>query len=55
MYIIHTYHILGAVYDAFKEGITVHPEIMLPLVCSDHEIEMIAPVVKVRIQYNRIE
>jgi hypothetical protein len=34
------------VFDAFQEGIAVHPEIMFPLVCSDHEIEIIAPVVK---------
>ena len=38
----------GAVFDSYKEGISVHPEIMFPLVCSDHEIEIIAPVVKVR-------
>ena len=37
----------GAVFDAYKEGITVHPEVMFPLVCCDHEIETIAPVVKV--------
>ena len=39
----------GAVFDSYKEGISVHPEIMFPLVCSDHEIEIIAPVVKVRV------
>jgi hypothetical protein len=39
--------ILGAVFDCYQEGIAVHPEIMFPLVCSDHEIEIIAPVVKV--------
>jgi hypothetical protein len=36
----------GAAFAACAEGITVHPEIMFPLVCSDHEIEVIAPVVR---------
>jgi hypothetical protein len=36
----------GAAFAACAEGVTVHPEIMFPLVCSDHEIECVAPVVR---------
>lgn len=37
---------IGAAFDAYQLGIPVRPEIMFPLVCTDHEIECVAPVVK---------
>ena len=32
--------------DCMKEGITVIPQIMIPLVCSDHEVSYIVPIIR---------
>ena len=37
---------VGAALDCMKEGITVSPQIMIPLVCSDHEISFIVPIIR---------
>lgn len=29
-----------------REGITVRPQIMLPLICSDHEVSLIVPTIR---------
>jgi len=38
--------LVGAALDCMKEGITVSPQIMIPLVCSDHEISFIVPIIR---------
>lgn len=37
---------VGAALDCMKEGITVSPQIMIPLVCSDHEVSYIVPIIR---------
>ena len=37
---------VGAALDCMKEGITVSPQIMIPLVCSDHEVSFIVPIIR---------
>eukprot|EP00600_Ochromonadales_sp_CCMP1393_P008438 CAMPEP_0174954150 /NCGR_PEP_ID=MMETSP0004_2-20121128/265_1 /TAXON_ID=420556 /ORGANISM="Ochromonas sp., Strain CCMP1393" /LENGTH=988 /DNA_ID=CAMNT_0016201933 /DNA_START=1859 /DNA_END=4825 /DNA_ORIENTATION=- len=37
--------IVGAVIEARDKGIDVHAEIMIPLVVTDHEVDLIAPIV----------
>jgi len=32
--------------DCMKEGIVVKPQIMLPLICSDHEVSLIVPIIR---------
>lgn len=43
---MQTRAIFGAALDCMKEGITVSPQIMIPLVCSDHEVSYIVPIIR---------
>lgn len=43
---MQTRAIIGAAVTLFQEGISCRLQIMIPLVCSDHEIECIVPVIK---------
>lgn len=43
---MQTRAIVEAAVHLFPEGITCQIQIMIPLVCTDHEIECIAPVIK---------
>jgi hypothetical protein len=38
--------ILGAALDCAREGIIIKPQIMLPLISSDHEVSLIVPVIR---------
>jgi hypothetical protein len=39
-------HYLGAAIVAFAEGVTVHPEIILPSVFTEREIQYIKPIIE---------
>lgn len=42
---MQTKAIIGAALDVMREGVVVRPEIMIPLVCSDHEVNEIVPII----------
>lgn len=37
--------IFGAALDVMRDGVVVRPEIMIPLVCSDHEVAEVVPII----------
>ena len=44
---MQTKAMVGALFDANQEGLVLpRVELMLPLVCTDHEVEVVAPVIK---------
>jgi len=43
---MQTRAIIGAALAAHREGVLVKPRIMIPMVCSEHEVEAIVPIIK---------
>jgi pyruvate,orthophosphate dikinase len=48
---MQTKAVIGAAVQAIRQNIPVKPELMIPLVCTDHEIDLITPIISSAVNF----